>query len=69
MYITVPILDRSLLIIILGLHQMEVFHFNFLKSKDNGFSGQNKHKDELLSAFLLRLGFSFGWTPCIRVQF
>jgi len=42
------------LIIILGLHQMEVFHF-----------GANKQKNELFSAFLLGLGFSFGWTPCI----
>lgn len=27
--------------------------------------GANKQKNELFSAFLLGLGFSFGWTPCI----
>ena len=53
------------LIIILGLHQMEVFHFHFLEKQKTVDFGANKHKNELFSAFLLGLGFSFGWTPCI----
>ena len=53
------------LIIILGLHQMEVFHFHFLEKKKTMDFGANKQKNELFSAFLLGLGFSFGWTPCI----
>ena len=53
------------LIIILGLHQMEVFHFSFLEKQKTMDFGANKHKNELFSAFLLGLGFSFGWTPCI----
>lgn len=53
------------LIIILGLHQMEVFHFNFLEKQKSVDFGANKQKNELFSAFLLGLGFSFGWTPCI----
>ena len=53
------------LIIILGLHQMEVFHFHFLEKQKSVDFGANKQKNELFSAFLLGLGFSFGWTPCI----
>ena len=41
------------IIIILGLHQMEIFHFK--KSEANRY----------WSAFLLGITFSFGWTPCI----
>ena len=55
----------GILIIILGLHQMEVFHFSFLEKQKTMDFGANKHKNELFSAFLLGLGFSFGWTPCI----
>ena len=53
------------LIIILGLHQMEVFHFHFLEKQKTMDFGANKQNNELFSAFLLGLGFSFGWTPCI----
>ena len=53
------------LIIGLGLHQMEVFHFHFLEKQKSVDFGANKQKNELFSAFLLGLGFSFGWTPCI----
>ena len=53
------------LIIILGLHQMEVFHFHFLEKQKTMDFGATKQKNELFSAFLLGLGFSFGWTPCI----
>ena len=55
----------GVLIIILGLHQMEVFHFHFLEKQKTMDFGANKQKNELFSAFLLGLGFSFGWTPCI----
>ena len=53
------------LIIILGLHQMEVFHFHFLEKQKSVDFGANKQKNELFLCFLLGLGFSFGWTPCI----
>ena len=36
----------------------------FLEKQKQWISGQ-KQKNELFSAFLLGLGFSFGWTPCI----
>ena len=55
----------GVLIIILGLHQMEVFKFHFLEKQKTMDFGANKQKNELFSAFLLGLGFSFGWTPCI----
>ena len=35
------------LIIILGLHQMEVFHFSFLEKQKTMDFGANKHKNEL----------------------
>ena len=44
---------------------MEVFHFHFLEKQKTMDFGANKQKNELFSAFLLGLGFSFGWTPCI----
>ena len=53
------------LIIILGLHQIEVFQFHFLEKQKTMDFGATKQKNELFSAFLLGLGFSFGWTPCI----
>ncbi len=43
------------LIIILGLHQMEVFTLTLEKQKTMDFGGESKHKNELLSAFLLGL--------------
>ena len=60
------------LIIILGLHQMEVFHFHFLEKQKTMDFGANKQKNELFSAFLLGLGCigisscssSIGWARC-----
>ena len=52
------------LIIILGLHQMEVFHFHFLEKQKQWILEPTNRKMSCFS-FLLGLGFSFGWTPCI----
>ena len=55
------------LIIILGLHQMEVLHFHFLwEAKISWFWSQQTEEWIVFCFFLLLgLGFSFGWTPCI----
>ena len=51
------------IIIILGLHQMEIFKIKKLEmQKTFGFKKLN---NSYLTAFVLGLTFSFGWTPCI----
>ena len=52
------------IIIILGLHQMEIFHFKKLEVQKS-FNLKSKQSNRYLSAFLLGITFSFGWTPCI----
>ena len=52
------------IIIILGLHQMEIFHFKKLEVQKS-FNLKSKHSNRYLSAFLLGITFRFGWTPCI----
>ncbi|MET3558608.1 cytochrome c-type biogenesis protein [Streptococcus rupicaprae] len=54
----------GLIIIVLGLHQMEWINIAGLqKQKQLRFNFQTKNG--VLSAFLLGLTFSFGWTPCV----
>lgn len=54
----------GLIIIVLGIHQMELINITGLqKQKQLHFNFQNKNG--FLSAFLLGLTFSFGWTPCV----
>lgn len=54
----------GLIIIVLGLHQMEWINIASLqKQKQLRFNFQTKNG--VLSAFLLGLTFSFGWTPCV----
>lgn len=54
----------GIIVILLGLHQMEVLKlpglsvYKNLKFKANG-------KAEWLTAYVLGLTFSFGWTPCV----
>ena len=52
------------IIIIFGLHQMEVVHFKKLEVQKS-FNVNRKQSNRYLSAFLLGITFSFGWTPCI----
>lgn len=54
----------GVIIIILGIHQMELVTIASLqKQKQLHFNFQNKNG--LVAAFLLGLTFSFGWTPCV----
>jgi len=54
----------GIVIILLGLHQMEILHFNKLEIQKTVTFKQSK-SNHYLSAFLLGITFSFGWTPCI----
>ncbi|MDD7268083.1 MAG: cytochrome c biogenesis CcdA family protein [Lachnospiraceae bacterium] len=60
-YITVAM---GVLVVILGLHQAEWIRIPQLyQQKTVRLEGRRPHS--YLSAFLLGLSFSFGWTPCI----
>ena len=53
-------------IILLGLHQMEVLHFQGLyKERRLQLKRQGQKGNGYSQAFLLGLTFSFAWTPCV----
>ena len=51
-------------VVLLGLHQVGVLKLNFLE-RERKLTMKRSIGNEYLSAFLLGLLFSFGWTPCI----
>ncbi|MBF9650488.1 thiol-disulfide oxidoreductase-associated membrane protein CcdA2 [Streptococcus pseudopneumoniae] len=54
------------IIILLGLHQMEILPFKGLyKEKRLQLQGQGQNGKGYSQAFLLGLTFSFAWTPCV----
>lgn len=54
------------IIILLGLHQMEILHFKGIyKEKRLQLQGQGQNGKGYSQAFLLGLTFSFAWTPCV----
>lgn len=54
----------GIIVIILGLHQMGVFHLKAL-DKYKVLRFKKESKNDLVSTYLLGLTFSFGWTPCV----
>lgn len=52
------------IVILLGLHQMELININFLQ-RQKKIELDGKRQGGILGAFLLGLTFSFGWTPCV----
>jgi len=53
-------------IILLGLHQMEIVHFQGLyKERRLQLKRQGQKGNGYSQAFLLGLTFSFAWTPCV----
>ena len=57
-------ISLGVMIVILGLHQMEFFQFLFLQ-KQKTVHFEIKNQKSLWSSYLLGLSFSFGWTPCV----
>lgn len=55
----------GILIILLGLHQMEIIQFRQLQKQKTLAFKKDKQRNAFLSSFLLGISFSFGWTPCI----
>lgn len=54
----------GIIVIVLGLHQMELINIKFLQRQKTLTFQKKKHKG-LLQVYLLGFTFSFGWTPCI----
>lgn len=54
----------GLVVVILGLHQIGLFHLSFLE-KEKKIHLKRSSKQDFLGTYLLGLTFSFGWTPCI----
>lgn len=53
----------GLLVVILGLHQMEIIHIGKLDSS-KGINFKNNRK-KTFGTFLMGVSFSLGWTPCV----
>lgn len=54
----------ALIIIILGLNQLEIFKFNFL-NRTKIVNIEKEYKRASIESFMLGLTFSLGWTPCV----
>lgn len=52
------------MVILLGLHQTGIVKLNFLE-RERRLGVKPSPKNQYLSAFLLGLLFSFGWSPCL----
>lgn len=52
------------IVVVLGLHQIGIFHIPFLE-RENKVNLKRSGKRDLIGTYLLGFTFSFGWTPCI----
>lgn len=55
----------GIIIIILGLSQLDLINFNFLKTEKKIQLELNAKKMNPLAAFIMGFTFSFAWTPCV----
>lgn len=53
------------IVIVLGIHQMEIINIRGLQKQKTVQFQQTQNRGDFYHAFLLGLTFSFGWTPCI----
>lgn len=53
------------IVILLGVHQMEVLNFKSLQREKRLHFKRKKERNDYFQAFLLGVTFSFGWTPCV----
>jgi len=52
-------------VILLGIHQMEVINLRQLQKQKTIQLKKNRERNELFNSFLIGVTFSFGWTPCV----
>lgn len=55
----------GVVVILLGLHQMDILQFRFLQKQKTLTFQKKSSRNGYLTALLLGITFSFGWTPCI----
>ncbi|MBP2623200.1 thiol-disulfide oxidoreductase-associated membrane protein CcdA2 [Streptococcus oricebi] len=55
----------GLLVILLGIHQLDLIKLSFLQRQKTLAIQSKKERNPFYNAFLLGLSFSFGWTPCV----
>ena len=53
------------IVILLGIHQMEVINLRQLQKQKTIQLNKNRERNEFFNAFLIGVTFSFGWTPCV----
>lgn len=53
------------IVILLGVHQMELINFKLLQRQKSVQLKKDKNRNDFYNAFLLGVTFSFGWTPCV----
>ncbi|MBJ8326132.1 thiol-disulfide oxidoreductase-associated membrane protein CcdA2 [Streptococcus pacificus] len=53
------------IVIILGIHQMDIITIKKLQMQKSITFNPNKKRNDIYGAFLLGITFSFGWTPCV----
>ena len=53
------------IVILLGIHQMEVINLRQLQKQKSIQLKKDEKRNEFFNAFLIGVTFSFGWTPCV----
>ncbi|MDO4667283.1 MAG: thiol-disulfide oxidoreductase-associated membrane protein CcdA2 [Streptococcus sp.] len=53
------------IVILLGIHQMELINIKQLQKQKSVQLKKDKKRNDFYNAFLLGITFSFGWTPCV----
>ena len=53
------------IVILLGIHQMDVINLRQLQKQKTIQLKKNRERNEFFNAFLIGVTFSFGWTPCV----
>ena len=57
------------IVILLGIHQMEVINLRQLQKQKSIQLKKDEKRNEFFNAFLIGVTFSFGWTPCVSFKF